>query len=208
MKTIDLTGKRFNRLFVDSFSHSDDGLIYWNTICDCGTEKKIAGSRIKNGMTQSCGCLRMETIKRANTKHGHYVGGMKSKTYASWEAMMDRCYRPSSGSFHSYGAKGVTVCERWHKFENFLADMGDRPLNHQLDRKDAGLGYSLKNCRWLTHLENQQNRRNVRVYELNGELLTGRQIAERFDAPVRIVGNRLSKGLSIEDALSPPFTRS
>ena len=93
-------------------------------------------------------------------KHGHNRGGNRmSPTYRTWDSMIGRCTRPSNASYPRYGGKGITVCERWRVFENFLADMGDRPEGRTLDRIDPSGNYEPGNCRWLTPKEQLARRR-------------------------------------------------
>jgi len=97
-------------------------------------------------------------------RHGHNPrSGQQSPTYKSWDNMITRCLRPSHGSYATYGGAGITVCERWRDFVNFLADMGERPsLFHSIDRIDGSKGYEPGNCRWATQLEQARNSRKVK----------------------------------------------
>ena len=73
--------------------------------------------------------------------------------------MLSRCENKNVPAFKNYGGRGITVCKRWHKFENFLADMGERPFGLTLDRKNNDKGYYKRNCKWSTWIEQQNNRR-------------------------------------------------
>lgn len=96
-----------------------------------------------------------------NFKHGYYG----TPTYTNWKGMLYRC-RSTDGIHGKYWRdRGITVCERWHKFENFLKDMGERPLNKSLDRINNDKGYSPKNCRWATPTEQARNTRNARTFK-------------------------------------------
>lgn len=91
-------------------------------------------------------------------------------TYGTWRGMLERCSNPNNRHWHIYGAKGITVCQRWQKFENFLADMGERPEGKTLDRIDNSKGYNVDNCRWATSSEQSRNtERNVWI-EWDGKL--------------------------------------
>jgi hypothetical protein len=82
--------------------------------------------------------------------------------------MIARCYKRSATNFKWYGARGVTVCARWRSFDNFLADMGEKPTGLTLDRKDSNGNYEPRNCRWLPTEMQNVNRRATRIIEMNG----------------------------------------
>jgi hypothetical protein len=121
--------------------------------------------------------------------------------------MRSRCLNPSDQNFANYGGRGITVCERWRSFEAFLADMGERPPGHSVERKDNDGPYSPENCVWATRVEQANNsRRNLRV-AFQGETLTATQWARRFGLRPQVVRWRLHRGWPIERALAEPSPR-
>lgn len=164
MRFQSLAGMKFGRLTAISRSPNRGRKTCWLCVCDCGSEDAYEAEKLKNGNTQSCGCLRAEMRALANTTHGKTM----TKAYESWASMIQRCTNPKKKQFANYGGRGIKVCDRWLKFENFLADMGECPSGKSLDRINNDGDYEPGNCRWATRKEQMRNRRNNVWCDLNG----------------------------------------
>ena len=99
----------------------------------------------------------------AHTRHGHAKSGLESPTWISWQSMLSRCRYPDRDREAKHVNRGISVCDRWQSFENFLSDMGERPRGATLDRIDNDGNYEPGNCRWATPIEQARNRRNARL---------------------------------------------
>jgi hypothetical protein len=119
--------------------------------------------------TTSCGCRALEVrskIGRANRKHGESKCGsadnQPSREYRAWTGIKERCRNPNNKDFAKYGGRGIKVCERWNKYENFLIDLGRCPPGYSIDRIDNDGDYETSNCRWATLSEQNRNRRPLK----------------------------------------------
>lgn len=137
--------------------------------CECGTERMVSARSLLRGESQSCGCLNREINMVIKRKHGcsRRVSG-RTREYRIWAGMLNRCRNPKSSFFHRYGGRGITVCERWLDFRNFLADMGIAPAGMSLDRIDNDGNYELGNCRWATSAQQYANTSKNRNVTING----------------------------------------
>ena len=142
-------------------------------------------------------------MARPTTRKYNRHGMTKTPAWRAWNSMMDRCYREGVPNYGSYGGRGITVCERWHTFANFYADMGDRPEGMSLDRIDNDGPYSPDNCRWATSKDQARNRRNNNILALNGEERCIKDWSELLGIHPATIRNRLRRGATAEQALQP-----
>jgi hypothetical protein len=163
MRRIDITGHRFGKLVAISplsITDRDRKRVYWLCQCDCGTSKLINTDSLRRGLSESCGCDQFRKIAEARKTHGHSPKSGWSRTYKTWTKMIERCRnKKDSHHYKYYIERGITVCKRWMSFENFIADMGERPPEKSIDRINVDGNYETNNCRWATSKEQAMNRR-------------------------------------------------
>jgi hypothetical protein len=199
---IELAGQRFGRLkVVARAQNSASGTARWECICDCGGQTVVQGNHLRAGAIESCGCLQRETSARAQRRHG-YAG---TPTYVVWLQMVQRCSDPACKSFRDYGARGITVTPTWLKFENFLADMGERPQGMSIERDDVNGNYEPDNCRWATRIEQANNTRRNRFLTAYGRTQTAAQWGREFGISGNRILRRIDRGhWSVEKAITTP----
>lgn len=170
--------------------------------CDCGNKIVVQLGNLRSGHTQSCGCLQIEKTSKANTTHGHCKGRTRPDTYSAWAEMSSRCTNPKVEGYPHYGGRGIKVCERWHDYENFLSDMGERPEGMTIERIRVNGDYEPRNCIWA-NAETQANntRRNVLIW--TGENYTTlARFAKAYGIPYhRFYHQYKTKGIPIEQIL-------
>lgn len=158
--------------------------------CDCGKNVIVQAWHLKSGHTKSCGC--------AHTRHGM----CESSEYNIWHGMLNRCKNPKDPRYKDYGGRGIKVCKRWLKFENFFKDMEKRPKGKSIDRIDVDGNYELSNCRWATSQEQQNNTRKNVFLTFNGKTQTISQWAREIVIKRNTLSYRLKRGWSVERALT------
>ncbi len=186
-RTKDLTGKQFGILTVVEFDSIRKGSAFWLCRCECGQSSVARSASLTGGQTKSCGC------KIGFHTHGH----SGTATYKIWNQMMQRCYNPGQIGFKYYGGRGIRVCERWHDYLNFLADMGERPAGLTIDRKDGGMDYCPENCRWATTKEQGRNRSTTLFVDLSGERVPLGEACDRLGLNYHTAYYRITHNLPL-----------
>lgn len=147
-------------------------------------------------------------IKPNHRRLGEKTHGLSgSREYRIWASMINRCTNKNSAGYRDYGGNGITVCDEWMSFENFISDMGCAPsCKHTLDRIIGSLGYNKENCRWATRdIQNRNTSRNVFV-SIGGESLTISEWAERTGIDPRTISMRIRRGWDARLAITTPVT--
>lgn len=196
-------GNIYGRLTViEMDENSKSNRIHWICVCSCSKLSSVAGDKLRSGHSKSCGCLVTEVTTKRNFKHGHKTRGKKHKNYSTWLNMRDRCNNPNNKYYHNYGFRGIKVCERWDKFENFLADMGKKPEGLSLDRRENNGHYCPENCRWSTREDQMNNTRVNHIIEIEGEKYTIAQLARKLGVKYMMLFSRIDRGQPIDDLLN------
>lgn len=177
--------------------------IAWECLCKCGVTFMALASNLRSGNTMSCGCRRRSL--RNNRSHGM----SKHKIFSLWSQMIQRCHFEGNAAYKNYGGRGITVCERWHKFENFYEDFGQfRAANLTIDRIDNNLGYGPGNCRWSTKQEQGRNRRGNLPLTIKGETRLLCEWAELSGLDSSLIrARKVRLGWCDDDLLAPPWSR-
>ena len=174
-----LTGLRFGRLAIVARDHAPRTRTdaFWRCVCDCGVEVVVRADNLRAGTTSSCGCyardLADQQRKPRATKKVRVPRSVEEKKLrAVWGAMVMRCHSPWHKNYEQYGARGITVCDRWRKFENFVADMGYPPSRGTIERVNNNKDYTPDNCVWASMKTQARNRRNTIWLEKDGVRLS------------------------------------
>ena len=202
-RAYDLTGKTFNRLTAIRIAgRLPNYTVLWECRCECGAIVTVRATRLISGAMKSCGCFRRDYMRAKKLTHGL----ARTAEHKIWVHMRERCFNPNATSYARYGAKGITVCERWNSFESFLTDMGPRPSpKHSIDRFPNQKGdYEPGNCRWATAKQQMRNVSSNHLLAFRGEEKPLTEWAEILGIPVGVVRNRIRSLWSEEDALTRP----
>lgn len=206
-------GTKFTRLLVIGYGPikiepSGDRRCTCILHCDCGSIVTVTEKALKSCKTKSCGCLQIESITKRNLIHGNSARHNISKTYSTWCGMIARCYQKGHKDYHSYGGRGIKVCDRWRSFSLFLEDMGERPTNMTIERLDNNGDYQQSNCEWSDLKSQARNKRTNRNVTVMGFTACISEHCEIHGIHVQTVLKRLKLGWPVESAfLIKPRTK-
>lgn len=206
-KFINLTGMRFGMLLVIGTNWiRRQGSIDWICVCDCGKSTTVLGGNLRAGRSKSCGCRIVDLISKRSKTHGE---SKSSREYRIWCGIRVRCNNKNAFAYKDYGGRGISICERWSRYESFLEDMGRCPSSkHSIDRIDTNGNYEPSNCRWALPLDQAASRRTSRIYEFNGERHCIAVWERITGAPTHGLWRRLNSGMPFEEALTKPYRKS
>lgn len=199
---VDLSGSTFNRWTVLSFDRFHKHLEFWNCRCACGKERSVRGHDLLHVKSKSCGCLSIEVSREKAIIHGHTAHGSTSREFHSWCAMRQRCSNKNSANWKHYGGRGITVCNSWCDFSNFLRDMGRCPDGCSIERIDNDGNYCPENCKWATKEEQMNNTRSNHMLTLGNKTSTVRQWERALGFNTGVIQSRINNGWTVEDALT------
>jgi hypothetical protein len=201
MKRLDLTGQRFGRLTVISFSHQNKGKSYWKCKCDCGNEVIIYANHLKTLHTQSCGCYQQERTSISSITHGL----RRTRFYRIWSHLKERCLNKNTKNYNDYGGRGIKL--KWQSFEQFKEDMYESYLDHvkefgekqtTIDRIDNNGNYCKENCRWVNQKIQQNNKRTNHFIEYKGQVKTIAEWAEELNIKYHCLYARIMRNQPLE----------
>lgn len=194
-KLIDLTGQTFGKLTVIARAENIGKQTAWRCRCSCGNECIVAGGDLKRRQKTCRSC--------SQTKHGM----SKTPIYKDWTGMIKRCENPNTRFYDRYGGRGIKVCERWHDFQNFYADVSILPhfgeKGYSLERRDNDGDYCPENCCWATKKQQANNRGNNIKVKYKGEEMTLMEAAEHSEMNYFVLLARYHKGLRGDELFAP-----
>lgn len=192
----------FGMLKVTSDKYRENRRTYFTVLCCCGNSVKMRDDHIRK--KRHCGCLTADLLKWCKRTHGLCYTG----EYFTWGQMWARCTNQNHASYHNYGGRGISVCDRWASFENFIEDMGMRPEGTcEIDRKNNDLGYFPENCHWTTRKVNSRNTRRNVVLVHEGKSQTTAAWAEEIGLEYHVIANRVRSRWSDEEAITSPINQ-
>ena len=204
----DLTGMKFGQWTVlrQAPMRKDKrgyNIVMWHCVCDCGTEKDVYANSLRHGTSTSCGCHQRKRASEVCSKEFKTHGESTTRLYHIWAGMLKRCENQNASNYSAYGARGVSVCDGWHTYTTFRDWAMANGYNDDLsiDRIDVDGNYEPQNCRWANVIEQANNRRSSRIFEIRGVRHTLAEWARLYDVDYKSLHKRIMGGESIQDIL-------
>lgn len=209
-KTRDIDGQKFGNLTAIRFDHRDNrvkgGNHYWLFRCDCGNLVVVRKNSVTSGNTKRCADCSRKLASKRETTHGC----SNTRLYREWSGIIQRCNNPKSTSWERYGAKGISVCDEWLNFENFMKWAMENGYSDELtiDRINNEKGYCPTNCRWATYYEQANNQTTTIQIEYDGCKMPLSYWAKSVGINKHTLYDRIFRyGWSVEKALNMPVRR-
>lgn len=196
----DLTGMTFGELTVLLLSFDEPGKKKkWLCRCSCGNECVVSGSNLVSGHTKRCSACGYKVTAQKVTTHGH----TGTKLYQTWNTMKNRCNNPNVKSYSDYGARGIRVCDEWDNSARFIewALKSGYKEGMEIDRIDTDGDYCPENCRWVSRLENANNKRNNKFITHDGMTKTLAEWSRYYDVNYKSLSRNILKGYSLIEAV-------
>lgn len=194
-KLKNIAGEIYNNLKVIEFYKIKNTNAHW--ICECllcNSKTEVSSPNLRSGNTKDCGCMKLEKIKIANMTHGK----SKTPTWKSWFSMRRRM---RLGKKHSFIYGEIKIDDKWNVFDNFLKDMGERPIGMTIDRIDNKKGYFKDNCKWSNQAEQNRNRSTNVILNFKGKSMCATDWATEIGVHRDTIRKRIKRGLPIEKVL-------
>lgn len=183
--------------------HKGTGRLMANRVCE-QCQRSFPCRPDHKGRFCSKACMNEWARNGGQKRHGHTSRGRPaSRTYYSWKTMIQRTTNPNAHKYERYGGRGITLCERWRKFDNFLVDMGERPEGLELDRIDGNGNYEPGNCRWADRATQNRNKATNVFLEYQGKRQCLKDWATELGMYRSTIHHRYYKGLPVEVILNP-----
>lgn len=192
-KQRNITGEKFWKLTALNFEYRDNNYRhFWKFRCDCGNEIIARKNAVISGNTTQCKKCSINARARKISTHGY----ARTRLYREWAGIIQRCENPKSTSYNRYGELGITVCDEWHKFENFANWSINNGYSDDLtiDRIDIFGNYEPSNCRWVSNLEQANNKSTNTFIKINEETHTIAEWARIYGMKYHTLYDRIKKG--------------
>ena len=211
----DRTNQKYGNLTAIKYLYTNNRRkAVWLCACKCGNKIEVESDKLVTGNTKSCNCLHKaatkQNIKRAIESQTKYKTKEEKDIMHKFLQMKNRCYNPRSRAYINYGARGIKICEKWLKnpFSFF-----EWSINHEykkgltIDRIDVNGNYEPSNCRWITNLQQQNNKRNNHYLEYNGEKHTIAEWSRITQIPASTISDRIRRNFTIEKILNTKYSK-